>query len=52
MIGATALPFQEGGQVIGEDGNIEAGTRLLIRNLPSSYEDEAIYAIALVNFVG
>lgn len=48
----TAVEFQENGEMIGERGNIVAGTKLRIKNLPESFQQEAVIGEAARDFAG
>ncbi len=51
-ITVTAAEIQEDGAMIGERGNIPDGTKLLIKNLPESAQQEAVVGIAVRDFAG
>ncbi len=48
----TAAEYQENGEMIGERGNIAAGTTLRIKNLPESSKQEAVLWQSVRDFVG
>ncbi len=47
-----AMDKDEVNSIIGERGNIPVGTQLLIRNLPQSYNNQLLYAVASSDFTG
>lgn len=52
IVQVVAMEKDEAGSIIGAKGNIAAGTQLLIRNLPQSYFNKLIYAVAEDAFTG
>lgn len=52
LVSVIAMDKDDEGNIIGEKGNIPVGTQLLIRNLPISYTNKLLYAVAVDAFTG